>query len=246
MSNLQGYPASITRPGAPTPHRENRLAALFADEVEIVLVDPRTPQPAHWAEEAGSIMRAVPARVQEFAAGRAAARAAMVALGRAPAAVPAGPDRAPIWPEGLVGSISHCAHLCIAALAPRVQIRAIGVDLEEAAPLDCNLIPEVCTVAERAWLACQPENARGILARLIFSAKECTYKCQYPLTETLFDFDTLEITPDLDTGQFEATFARPVGEFAAGARLSGRFTMEDDVIACGMTLARKPRWGLRR
>ncbi|SEK91666.1 4'-phosphopantetheinyl transferase EntD (siderophore biosynthesis) [Roseovarius nanhaiticus] len=224
--------------------RKAALHALFPQNVTIALSDPQAPQPAPWPEEAEAIRWAVPARAREFAAGRAASRVAMALMGHASRPVPAGPDRAPIWPDGLTGSLSHTSSLCIAALAPLDQVRAIGVDLEDALPVPADLIPDICTLAERAWLACQPEAERGLLAKLIFSAKECAYKCQYPLTRTLFDFNTLEVTPDLDTGQFEATFVRGIGDFNAGACLSGRFVMHDDLIACGMVLARRPRWGL--
>jgi 4'-phosphopantetheinyl transferase EntD len=232
------------RAAAQLRSRDAALRTLFPPEVEIALSDPRKPQPTLWPGEVPTILNARPARVREFSAGRTAARAAMVALGTAPAAIPAGTDCAPIWPALVTGSISHCADICIAALARCEAVRAVGADLEEATPLEPDLMPRICTLAERAWLASQPEETRAILAKLIFSAKECAYKCQYPLTGTLFDFDTLEITPDLDTGQFEATFTRAIGEFGAGACLPGRFVIEYGLIGCGMTLGRGPRWGL--
>ncbi|MFD0858024.1 4'-phosphopantetheinyl transferase family protein [Roseovarius aquimarinus] len=236
--------AARARAEAPPPPLAARLQALFPSGVALALTDPREEQPALVAREAEAMRRAVPKRQREFAAGRAAARRALAQLGRAPCEIPQGPDRAPIWPEGIAGSISHIDTLCVAALARQGELRALGIDLEPAAPLDPVLLPEICTLAERAWLACQPEPQRGLLARLIFSAKECAYKCQYPLTGRLVGFGALEITPDLDTGQFEATFAEEVGSFAQGTCLAGRFVMTDEVIACAMTLARGPRWGL--
>ncbi|MCQ0092938.1 4'-phosphopantetheinyl transferase superfamily protein [Roseovarius sp. M141] len=219
------------------------MRSLFPAQVAVALTDPGAPHPAPWPAEASAILRAVPARRAEFAAGRAAIRTAMADLGWPAAGVPMGADRAPVWPTGLTGSLSHCATLCVAALAPTSQFRAIGVDLEEATDLPPDLILQICTPPERAWLACQPTAQRGRLAKLIFSAKECAYKCQYPLTGTLFDFDTLEITPDLDAGQFEATFTRAIGRFDTGACLSGRFVIEAGLIGCGMAL---PQWGQGR
>jgi len=217
---------------------------LFPEGIAVAFSDPRSEAPALWATEAAAVARAAPRRRVEFAAGRAAARAAMVRLGLPPAPVPAGPDRAPVWPRGLTGSLTHNQTLCIAAVARSDAFRAIGVDVEEDAPLPEDLIATICTLAERAWLACQPSQTRGHLARLIFSAKECAYKCQYSVTGQIFDFDTLEITPDLDTGQFEATFVRSIGPFAAGTCLSGRSWRGQGVIATGMALAAAPRWGL--
>ncbi|UOA26823.1 4'-phosphopantetheinyl transferase superfamily protein [Pseudosulfitobacter sp. DSM 107133] len=241
MSAGHSFNAPATaRDAVSDPARADVLRGLFPPAVEIALSNPRAPQPALWPDEASAIARAVPARAQEFAAGRAAARAALGALGHPPAAIPMAPDRAPVWPADVVGSISHTADLCAAALAPAAAFRAIGIDLEDHADLPADLLPMVCTLDERAWLASQPRDAAGILARLIFSAKECAYKCQYRMTETLFDFDTLEVTPDLDTGQFEATFTRQIGAFGAGARLAGRFVITQDLIACGMALGSTP------
>lgn len=227
---------------APQTPLSAALRGLFPAQVAVVLGDPGGVHPPLFPAEATAMARAVPARQAEFGAGRAAIRAAMAELGAPAAAIPMGADRAPVWPAGVTGSLSHISGLCIAAVALTSQFHAIGVDLEPAQDLDPDLIPHVCTLAERAWLACQPQAQRGILARLIFATKECAYKCQYPLTGILFDFDTLEITPDLDTGQFEATFTRAVGSFDGGACLSGRFVIEEGVIGCGMALAPRPRW----
>lgn len=217
---------------------------LFPAGVAVAFSDPRADAPEVWPCEAPAIARASPRRRAEFAAGRAAARAAMTRLGACPAPVPSGADRAPIWPAGLTGSLSHNETLCIAAIAPSDTFRALGVDVEEDAGLPEDLIPAICTLAERAWLSSQPEQMRGWLARLIFSAKECAYKCQYGISGQIFDFDTLDITPDLDTGQFEATFLRGIGPFAAGTCLPGRFWRGHGVIATGMAIASGPRWGL--
>ncbi|MCZ4351258.1 4'-phosphopantetheinyl transferase superfamily protein [Roseovarius aestuarii] len=222
----------------------NAFSAMFPADVTVRLSDPRETHPAPWPTEAGAIPRAGPKRQAEFAAGRAAIRRAMQAMGHAPKAVDVGPDRAPIWPNGMIGSLSHCDRLCIAALGHSDRLRSIGVDVEEDIALSHDLIPEICSLAERAWLSSQPEGQRGQLAKLIFCAKECAYKCQYPVSQTLFDFDTLEITPDLDTGQFEATFTRDIQCFTAGTCLPGRFATHEGLIACGMVLARSPRWGL--
>lgn len=221
------------------------LRALFPADVAVAITDPTAPHAAPLPEEQAAIARAGPKRRAEFAAGRDAIRQAMQALRIPHSAVPAGPDRAPIWPEGIVGSLAHCDSTCVAALGRSSHLRAIGVDIEEDIGLSPDLIPTICSLAERAWLASQPEDQRARLAKLIFCAKECTYKCQYPVTQILFDFDTLEITPDLDTGQFEATFTRDIGCFSAGTCLSGRFVIAGGVMACGMVLATSPRWGLK-
>lgn len=221
------------------------LAALFPVGVSVKVTDPRQPQPAPFAEEAVAVSRATAGRQREFAAGRAAAHAAMQGLGVAPQPVPHGPDRAPRWPQGLCGSISHCDRVCIAVLGATRALHSLGVDVEPDEALPGDLLSEVTCLEERAWLSAQPEQLRGRLARLIFSAKEAAYKCQYPVSGAMIGFEDLVITPDLDTGQFEATLLRSVPSFAEGHCFHGRFLVCDGVIVTAVSLSRGPRWSMR-
>lgn len=186
--------------------------------------------------EASAVQGAVPRRVAEFHAGRAAARAAMVALALPPRPVPMGPDRAPIWPDGLTGSISHCANACVAALGLRHDWAGIGVDLEEATPLDPLLVAEVCTITEQRWLGRQPAGQRGLMAKLIFSAKEAAFKAQYPLSEQLFGFDALEIQIAREHSRFEVRFLSNQGPFAAGGVLAGRYVHAAGLLVTGVAV----------
>ena len=102
------------------------------------------------------------------------------------------------------------------------EFAALGLDVEDATDLPRDLWPEILTPMESAWLSVQPSETRGRLARLIFSAKECAYKAQYPLTGRLFGFDTFEITPDLETGQFEATLTRDIAQLPARTTVVAR------------------------
>src|SRR5215471_17196874 len=103
--------------------------------------------------EAAAVATADPVRRSEFAAGRAVAHAA---LARLPA--PAGPilpGRAgePRWPDGVVGSITHCAGYRACAVAPARGMAAIGIDAEPCLTLADGLLAAVAGAAERAWLA---------------------------------------------------------------------------------------------
>jgi 4'-phosphopantetheinyl transferase EntD len=207
---------------------------LFDPDIAVTVTDPRSARHRVLPQEAAALARAVEGRRRSFAAGRVAAHRAMSDLGLPVRPVLMGPDRAPIWPVGVTGSLSHSQTCCIAALGHSGRIRALGVDVEEDAPLADDLLSSVCTRSEIAWLATQPRSGR--LAKLIFSAKECAYKCQYAMTRRLFGFEMFEITPDPDTGQFEATFTRSVAEFTAGTRLYGRFCIADGLIITAMTL----------
>ena len=89
---------------------------------------------------------------------------------------------------------------------------------------------------ELAWLSVQPEDIRGRLARLIFSAKESAYKLQYTMTGEILDFSAFEVTPDLETGQFEATLTRDVAQFPSRSQFAGRFAFGAGLVMTGMTI----------
>ena len=69
-------------------------------------------------------------------------------------------DRAPVWPEGVVASLSHTAGLCLAVAARARDWRGLGVDLERALPLDPGLVPTIASPAELDRLA--PLRARPV------------------------------------------------------------------------------------
>lgn len=177
----------------------------------------------HSQERAQLPHYAVQVRRREFLAGRACAAEAMRRLGVEPRPVNIARDRSPVWPDGLVGSISHSRNLAGAAVARRADgLRAIGLDLEEATPLREELLEEICVDTERNWLVRQPARDRALLAKMIFCSKEAAYKCQYPLTGQMFGFDTLCVDLSLSDCRFFAQFLADVGEFRAGDRLGGR------------------------
>ncbi len=216
------------------------LDGLFDARISLAHADPRADWPAVMPVEEASLQRAVEARRREFRAGRTLARQAMLTLGSPPAPVAVQADRSPAWPDGLVGNISHCDDLCIAAVG-RIDHGwlAIGVDVEARAELPPELVAEVCGREEQNWLAGLPARDRGVFARLIFSAKECAYKCQHTLSRRLLDFDALTIRVDLATGQFVARFRQGVTPFAAGDELVGRYRMDTDHIVTAMALRRE-------
>ncbi|WP_422032657.1 4'-phosphopantetheinyl transferase family protein [Roseovarius sp.] len=225
---------------------EDDIAALFAPAVSVAMTDPSADHDAPFEEEGAAVARANDKRRREFRAGRAAARQAMQEMGLPAMPIPADESRAPVWPDAITGSISHNDSLCIAAVAERRNVPGIGIDIEEATPLDPDLFPEICTLPERAWLSLQSEDTRGLLGKLIFSAKECAYKCQFPLSRTFLEFHDLEITADLETGQFEATFMRPVPGFERRARLYGRYVVAEGQIITAITAEQHPSLAAQR
>ncbi len=106
-----------------------------------------------------------------------------------------GQDRQPLWPDGLIGSITHTAGYCAAAVARRRDVIALGIDIETVGDVTRDLWPTICGASEAAWLASLPAAHRTSAITLIFSAKEAFYKCQYPLTREWLNFHDLIVEP---------------------------------------------------
>jgi 4'-phosphopantetheinyl transferase EntD len=210
------------------PAVEAALAALFPAGTAVAAAPVMAGTRPDWPEEAAAVAGAVPRRVAEFAAGRAAARRAMAALGLAPVPIPMGADRAPVWPEGLAGSISHAAGVAVAALR---RGGAIGLDVEEDAALEPGLWRLICMPAE---LEAAPAAERGRHVRRVFAAKEAVYKAQYPLSGRLIGFDAVEVR--FDATGFTARFTRVEGPFAAGHELRGRLVCAEGLILAGVAV----------
>lgn len=164
-------------------------------------------------EEASAIARAVPKRQAEFAAGRRAARIAMSELGHPPVALPVGADRAPIWPDGLLGAITHDAGLAYAAVLPSTKTAGLGIDLTEAAALPGKTRSVILPHAEEATLD-------DLAARAGFSAKETLFKALFPIVNVTFGFTAARVDPDLPAGEIGITLTETLGPFDAGTKWS--------------------------
>jgi 4'-phosphopantetheinyl transferase EntD len=199
---------------------EAALAGAVSRGTGIGIWPIATPAGLIGAEE-GAARRMRPDRLREFSAGRAAARIAMRGAGVLTTSVPMGPDRAPQWPAGVFGTISHAGAYAVAAVRAASRDMLLGVDLAEDTGLDPLLWDIVLSDADCAWLADQPQRDWPHLAKLIFSAKEAVYKAQYPITRTLFDFHVLGIHADPVKGTFRARFLRDIGPFSAGFAVTG-------------------------
>jgi 4'-phosphopantetheinyl transferase EntD len=210
------------------------LRALLPEELALAASDPSAEATGLWPAEATAMARAVPARRREFAAGRRAARMALASLGHAPAPIPMTPDRAPLWPEGLTGTISHGAGLCLALVGWSRDWAGLGLDLEPAMPLPEDILATICTLAERRALAQDPS---GLLSRRLFCAKEATYKAQYTQSRRLLSFHDLEVSFDA-AGGFIAQLQPPCPPFSPATRFAGHLVQANGILAALVALPR--------
>jgi len=173
--------------------RPTRLQSLFPPEIITVERLAEGDIDALSAGEAACLGQAGPKRAREFAAGRQCARAALHRLGVASWDLSVRPDRTPVWPDGIVGSISHTTGFCAVAVGRGRDCRSIGLDVEVDLRVTAELYPQFLTSAEQTWLSGRPPDMADRLATLIFSAKEAFYKAQYPMTAEWLEFADIEI-----------------------------------------------------
>lgn len=196
------------------------LRAMLPPGVNLGQADPSHLHPLARGE---GLPGALPARLAEFSAGRAAAR---IALHHPDQSIPIGPDRAPIWPAGLVGSITHCAGLCLAIVGKSLEYQGLGLDVEPDIPLAADLWSTILREDET------PSHDHSALVH--FVAKEAAYKAQYSISKRLFGFHTLRLT--FKENQFEAEFAEPIPPFEKGDRLRGRILRAGGYLGAIVTL----------
>jgi 4'-phosphopantetheinyl transferase EntD len=193
-----------------------------------------------------SVQRSVRKRQAEFFMGRLAAGDAVEALpefsrehpsplkrllrvgGGYPAVrrIAIGESRQPIWPEGVVGIITHAGRFAAAVAANAGSITGIGIDIEQLIRPETRQSVEdtVLKPAEQALLhALAGSVPYEMLLTIAFSAKESFFKGSFATVGTYFDFDAVELTAlDPTGGTLELGITRSL---AAALPEGRRFTL---------------------
>lgn len=201
------------------------LSEILPPTVVVDAVEGDDPEAFLFPEELVAVARAIEHRKREHAIGRSCARRALARLGYPPLPILSGPKREPLWPAGVVGSITHCRGYSAAAVAKDSQLLAIGIDAELHAPLPEGVFERISLPEERERLATAPAGVHW--DRLLFSAKEATYKAYYPLARAWLGFDQAAIAFDPDARTFEARLlVEPVRARSLSLqRFHGRFAI---------------------
>jgi 4'-phosphopantetheinyl transferase EntD len=203
---------------------------------------------ALYPEEETVVGRAVEKRRREFTTARACAREALGRLGQPHQAIPSGPRGEPLWPAGIVGSITHCDgyRACVAARAG--DLVTVGVDAEPNQPLPDGLLGDIALPEEREMLGALTRDEPAVSwDRLLFSAKEAVYKAWYPLAERWLGFEDAILEIDRSSRTYSARLLVP-GPDVDGRELTGftgRWMTRGGLVLTAIALATRPRGGLR-
>ena len=174
------------------------MRAVLPDLDELVYAelyhDP--PDLAPLPEEESLIARSVAKRRNEFVTVRHCARLAMGRLGVADAPILKGEKGEPQWPDGLVGSLTHCEGYRGAVVGRSTAVRSVGIDAEPHDVLPNGVLDAISLPVERGEIAALPSGLHW--DRILFCAKEATYKAWFPLTGRWLGFEDAHITFEAD------------------------------------------------
>jgi 4'-phosphopantetheinyl transferase EntD len=208
------------------------LNALFDIDIpaDIVLKSGaiQTQRASMFKVEETHIAGSVEKRKREFRAGRSLAREALEELGIGPCAIPVGPNREPIWPAMITGSVSHCSSLGVVALGLRNAYESIGVDIELNKPLPQDIPELIFTNHERNSLPGSPGVQN--LDTLTFSAKETVFKCLFPILGFYFDFKEVSLGFDTAGKKFTAHLPARIAQQIGRGQLIGHYHTSESYI----------------
>ena len=159
-------------------------------------------------EEEPLIAKSVQKRRNEFIAVRHCARIALAELGLPPTPILKGDKGEPRWPDGIVGSLTHCEGYRGAVVARVAEVRSLGIDAEPHDVLPGGVLDSISLPAERRQLHALPTGLHW--DRILFCAKEATYKAWFPLTQRWLGFEDAHITFQVDAEGTAGTFSSKI------------------------------------
>lgn len=112
-------------------HFESLLRSFLTCEDPFYVAVERIKNYPVYEEESRYISGAVDRRKMEYSTGRWLARKALEHLGIDPQPIHKGALHQPLWPEGIIGSLTHEMDLCAAVLIrkQRSAYKALGIDI---------------------------------------------------------------------------------------------------------------------
>jgi len=140
-----------------------------------------------------SLHDAAQKRQVEYRAGRYCAYGALETLGEAPCYPAIARSGAPIWPKGVVASLSHSHGKAVCVAARTESFRGVGVDIE---PVISDQVAHKISrkIAHTCELGLLTDTfGLGCAITIIFCAKESIYKAIFSTVKRYVDFHEMEL-----------------------------------------------------
>jgi len=146
-----------------------------------------------YSQEVQLVANAVESRRREFFSGRHHARQALSQIGYAAAPILKGEKGNPLWPVGVLGSITHDLDQVVVAVMPAGDQRGFGIDLVlDPTRIEATLQPLIARPDELAKLSTTFTNVPSLA--LAFSVKESAVKAISPTIDCYLDLMDIELS----------------------------------------------------
>ncbi len=175
----------------------------------------------------GTIENSVLKRQAEYLAGRYVARRAMSNLDTNVISIPSGRHRNPIWPEGIVASITHTDTKAVCIASYKKEYKYLGIDLERKLESKCIFdIKNIIINKQEEDLLATSRICFEDAFSLVFSAKESLFKALYHNVKDYFDFSAAQVTAIFfSERQFQITLLENLSnELTKSTKFTGYFT----------------------
>ncbi len=124
--------------------------------------------------------------------------------------LPVSPDRSPLWPRGVLGSITHSKNFVGAAVSESTRLHGIGIDFEEIGRTKIELSSHIRGLED---VKSHKDFTTEELLTLIFSFKESLYKALYPQVKIFFGFhDAAVCEIDSIQGEFKIKLLKDLSQ----------------------------------
>lgn len=132
-----------------------------------------------------------------FATSRHLATTLLAEFGQENYWVEQGEHGAPLWPDGMCGSISYKELWCTVVVAKSPPYSSIGIDIEKMEDIPCNAWEDILSSKELRCISQIADLSEPQFVNLAFSVKEAYFKAQCPITGNPdLDFPDVELSVD--------------------------------------------------
>lgn len=140
-----------------------------------------------------SVQKSVVKRKSEFLAGRLCAKKCLSQYDLV-SQVSIGTHREPVWPDGVLGAISHTNNIAGALITKSQDISGVGLDIENVMSNETmhSISSQIMSKEELHY--CNSYNAdNNTIYTLVFSAKESFFKAAFSQVQKYFDFNAVKV-----------------------------------------------------
>lgn len=195
-------------------------------------------EPSPFVLEQAHLFRSTKRR-RQYILGRLAAEEMLRSLIDDSSPITNGPRGEPIWPPGVVGSITHTSSIAIAVGALAEVVRGVGVDAEEKTRrISEGVIEKISRDEERRWIYEKTDEVNE-RALTLFSVKESIFKALYPTYRRELSFKDAQVTIG-PAGDITALLSHVSSDMTIQEELTGQVISDPSFI---VTLVILPKAG---